>query len=80
MNLNELIESSLMKISEIRSLSGEEVLKELTALYKRDAASNLLKHAREEKANTAAHGARKKTIARLLTVLRERELTGALSS
>jgi ribosomal protein L29 len=80
MNPNELIESFLMKISAIRSLSREEVLKELSALYKKEAASNLLKHARDEKANTASQSLRRKAIARLLTVLRERELIGALSS
>jgi len=69
-----------MKISAIRSLSREEILKELAALYKKEAASNLLKHARSEKTNTAARKDMKKTIARLLTVKRASELTGESSS
>jgi len=69
-----------MKISAIRSLSGEDISKELATLYKKEAASTLLKHARNPKTNTAAHKTMKRAIARLLTVKRARELTGELSS
>lgn len=70
-----------MKISAIRSLSGEELNKELQSLYKKIAVSRLLKHATtEQKMNTAAQKTVKKTIARLLTVQKERALTGDATS
>ena len=70
-----------MKINAIRTLSGDEIIKELQALYKKTAVSSLLKHtARDQKMNTASQSAMKKTIARLLTVQKERVLTGDLSS
>ncbi len=66
-----------MKIIAIRTLTGEEILKELTALYRKEAVSNLLKTAvRDQKMNTAAQKSLKKTIARLLTEKRARELKG----
>jgi len=71
-----------MKISAIRSLSRDEIVKELAAQYRKEAVSLLLKNqpARNEKTNTAARKTMKKTIARLLTVQKARELTGELSS
>ncbi len=70
-----------MKISAIRTLSGEEILKELAALYRQEAISKLLFNAaREQKTNTAAKKVMKKTIARLLTEQRSRELKGEQAS
>ncbi len=70
-----------MKISAIRTLSGEEILKELAALYKKEAAFTLLsKSAADQKMNTATQKAMKKTVARLLTEKRARELQGELTS
>lgn len=61
-----------MKVSEVREMSKEQSLEELARLYRKESALRM-KIAMREAKNTAEIGKVKKTIARILTVLKEKE-------
>ena len=65
-----------MKVEEIRKMSTEELNKELTSL-KEELFKLRFQHATNQLENPAQISSVKKDIARVMTVIRERELTAA---
>jgi ribosomal protein L29 len=62
-----------MKVMEIRAMSKEESLKTLSSSYRRESVMRMKFSTDRERKNTAELGKVKKTIARILTILKEKE-------
>lgn len=66
-----------MKIQQLRGLSRGELQSELASLFKKEAALRLvMRTSQKERFNTAQVGQVRRTIARVKTLLREKELSG----
>ena len=68
-----------MKAKEIRELSSEELERRTTEL-KKDLVDFRMKMATGVKDNVREHRQNRRTIARINTILRERELAGAVAA
>ncbi len=66
-----------MKIQQLRGLSREELQSELASLFKKEATLRLvMKAGQQERFDTAQVEKVRRTIARVKTLLREKELSG----
>lgn len=66
-----------MKIQQLRGLSRGELESQLASLFKKEATLRLImKSGQQERFNTAQVGQVRRTIARVKTLLREKELSG----
>jgi ribosomal protein L29 len=68
-----------MKIREIREMSKEKALETLASTYRRESVIRMKFGQASDKKNTAELGKVKKTIARILTVLKENERSEVVS-
>ncbi|NBV28343.1 50S ribosomal protein L29 [bacterium] len=62
-----------MKVSEIRAMAKEQALEVLSSMYRRESVVRMKFSADNERKNTSELGKVKKTIARILTILKEKE-------
>lgn len=66
-----------MKIQQLRELSLESLKSELASLFKKEATLRLvMRSGAQERFNTAEVGLVRRSIARVQTLLREKELSG----
>jgi len=68
-----------MNIREIREMSKEQALAALHSSYRKESVIRMMLKADTEKKNTAELGKVKKTIAQILTVLKEKEMGEVVS-
>jgi ribosomal protein L29 len=62
-----------MKVSEIRAMSKEQTLEALGSMYRRESVIRMKFSADNERKNTSELCKVKKSIARILTILKEKE-------
>jgi len=62
-----------MKVSEIRAMPKEQALEALSSMYRRESVIRMKFSANNERKNTSELGKVKKAIARILTILKEKE-------
>lgn len=66
-----------MKIQQLKGLSSQELQSQLASFFKKEAALRLImRSGQQERFNTAEVGQVRRTIARIKTLLREKELSG----